>query len=225
MSINRQNFVFSLVAVLAAICLWSSQPALALVTIPANSTSAVKTIGTKTPAEPKWLTIPRLKVHAKVEQQGVDARGIMVSPIRGNQVAWFKYGPRPGQKGNAVISGHLNSPRGPEVFWNLKKMRVGDKLSVTDVKGLNRTFRVTKVRTYPYATAPLAEILGPTSKTRLNLVTCMGIWNAARRNYSHRLIVYTEEVPNSTKPTGAADLPRLATAPTPKPEAAVVTNR
>lgn len=216
----RQNLVFRLVAIFAAVFIWTAHPAFALVKIPTNTTTIKPAV--KSPAEPKWLTIPRLKVHAKVEQQGVDAQGIMLSPIRGNQVAWYKYGPRPGQKGNAVISGHLNSRRGPEVFWNLKKIRVGDTVSVTDTQGTNRPFRVTKVRIYSYEAAPLAEILGPTKKTRLNLVTCMGTWNAGRRNYSHRLIVYTEAVPNSANPAGAADLPRLAATPTPKPEAAVV---
>jgi hypothetical protein len=38
------------------------------------------------------------------------------------------------------------------------------------------------------------DIFGPTSKTRLNLITCNGTYNRAQQNYDRRLVVYSEAV-------------------------------
>jgi len=40
----------------------------------------------------------------------------------------------PGEKGNVIIDGHVDSYTGPAVFYNLKKLRPGDRIIVSDKK-------------------------------------------------------------------------------------------
>jgi len=115
--------------------------------------------------------------------------------------AWYELGPRPGELGNAVIDGHVDTPTGaPSVFWNLKKLLPGDQIIITDSNGNSYTFAVTHVHTYPIAQIPLQAIFNPNSPaSHLNLITCGGIWDASAHNYSDRTIVYSDLVTNRKK--------------------------
>jgi hypothetical protein len=106
-------------------------------------------------------------------------------------VGWFHLGPRPGAVGNAVIDGHLDSTTGAAIFLDLHNMRVGDRIYVTDRAGIEWSFVVAEMHSYPLADAPLARIFGPTSGRHLNLITRSGTWQAWEHRYDQRLVVFT----------------------------------
>lgn len=144
-------------------------------------------------AEPQTLTIPKLNVQTSVEQVGQDAGGRMDVPTGVDNVGWYSLGFKPGEAGNAVIDGHLDTVTGaPAVFFYLDRLTAGDQVMVTDKNGKNLTFEVTNVQSYPFDQVPLQDIFGPNDKPRLNLITCIGVWDRINRNYSNRLVVYTE---------------------------------
>ncbi len=144
------------------------------------------------PAYPVGLAIPSLKVDAAVESVGRTAEGGMGIPSKAQDAAWYRLGATPGQEGAAVIAGHLDTERGkPAVFWDLGKLKPGDRVAVTDSDGITHTFAVDRVQGYAYADAPLAEIFGFQPGVHLNLITCAGTWNDTEDNYSQRLVVYT----------------------------------
>lgn len=150
-------------------------------------------------ADPVRISIPRLHLDAPVQGRGTTAKGYMVPPTSPWKVAWYLHGVRPGERGNAVMYGHINSRTSSTgVFTNLHRLRVGDRLIVTDQKKVKRTFRVTAMKYYPTAQVPLREITGESSATHLNLYTCAGRWNRWTRDYSLRLVVYTEMVSSQT---------------------------
>src|SRR5687768_1091778 len=64
---------------------------------------------------PSLLTIPTLDINAAIEHVGLDQQKRMDVPQDVNNVAWYKLGPLPGQPGNAVLAGHLDSKTGPAV--------------------------------------------------------------------------------------------------------------
>lgn len=147
------------------------------------------------PAAPARVRIPRIQVDAAVESVGQTATGNMDVPQLVQNVAWYRLGARPGETGNAVLSGHLDDYKGdPAVFWRLNELRVGDEISVIDEAGQEWLFQVVKVASYPFDRAPLVEIFGPSQTSNLNLITCEGSWNASVRNYDQRLVVYTQLV-------------------------------
>lgn len=149
-----------------------------------------------TAGQPTRLKIPKIKADAHIQYVGTNAAGQMQTPSNGTDVAWFKDGTRPGEAGNAVLAGHLDTFTSRfGVFANLSKLNVGDDVYVTDDKNVVRHFRVIRKAVYGYRDAPIEEIFGSTSVSRVNMITCYGKWDKKAHTYSQRLVVYTELVP------------------------------
>lgn len=160
-----------------------------------TSTPIPPTIITTDTSLPKTISIPQINVSANIESVGMDKQGRMDIPQKADNVAWYNLGYKPGEKGNAVIDGHLDKQTGaPAVFWNLKKLQPGDKIIVTDTQGTQKTFSVIKTINYPYNQFPLKQVFGPADQPLLNLITCEGQWDKTTKNYSHRTVVYAQLV-------------------------------
>lgn len=145
-------------------------------------------------ADDVHLIIPKIGVNALVEPVNVQADGTLGVPTR-NQwdgVGWYQGGPIPGQRGSAVIDGHLDRPGAlPAVFWRLHELSEGDMVMVEEASGHTLHFQVTKVASYPPDNAPTTQIFGNSSGTFLNLITCAGQWIPQQHQTSLRLVVYT----------------------------------
>lgn len=144
-------------------------------------------------AEPAFFVIPKLGVNTTIEPVGTDQEGKMDVPKDDWNVGWYSLGIKPGEKGSAVMAGHLDTATGaPAVFYNLSRLTLGDEVSVVSQEGKNLVFTVIKIQNYPYDQVPMQEVFELNDKPRLNLITCTGVWNTGSRNYSNRLVVYTE---------------------------------
>lgn len=145
-------------------------------------------------ALPMRLTIAKINTNADIERVGVTPQGAMGAPKEAMSVAWFKFGPRPGEVGSAVIAGHYGWKNNlPAVFDELHTLVKGDKLSVEDEKGQISTFVVREVRSYDQ-NADARDVFESTDgKAHLNLVTCQGVWNIGKQSYSKRLVVFTDK--------------------------------
>lgn len=149
-------------------------------------------------AVPNWLVIPSINVDAPVKPVGVNAKSGLGVPSDAVHVAWYKYGPRPGMTGTAVIDGHLDTWNTPQaVFYNLNKLTPGDQVEIKTTAGQTITFKVTRVQNFPY-NATDAEIAGLYQSTSsvpgLNLITCAGDWMTGKGMYTERLVVFTKLV-------------------------------
>jgi LPXTG-site transpeptidase (sortase) family protein len=163
-------------------------------TTPQSATSTVLPVAKKLVR----LIIPAIGVNAPVEAVGVVAGGYLGVPTQ-NQwdgVGWYKAGPYPGDRGSAVIDGHLDRPGGgPAVFWNLRDLRMGEMVMVVDSTGKTLRFRVTDMEDYSPQNAPTSKIFSDTSGSYLNLITCAGEWIPSQHQTALRLVVYTVLVP------------------------------
>lgn len=157
--------------------------------IPAVAASKPKPVGYGAPVE---LRIPRLGVKAKIEKTTVDRKGQLTAPKDPDRVGWYRNGTVPGKRGNAVIGGHVDWYDGPAVFAQLRRLRKGDVVEVKNDHGKILKFRVTGTGVYYNGHTPVAQITGPTRGFNLNLYTCTGQFDRSQRNYSHRVVVYTE---------------------------------
>jgi sortase (surface protein transpeptidase) len=147
-----------------------------------------------TTTRPVRLRIPSVKIDAFVESVGVLANGDLETPTenRWYNVGWYQSGTIPGERGSAVIDGHLDRPGGnPAVFWNLRQVHVGDAVMVIDAQGNPVRFHVTRVAFYEPQAAPLQEIFGNAGGIYLNLITCAGDWLPSAHQTTLRLVVYT----------------------------------
>lgn len=140
---------------------------------------------------PMRLIIPRLNVSADIRSVGVTPEGTMEVPGNTVDVGWFKLGPQPGERGSSVISGHMDGENGEAgVFANLYKLKEGDKVYIEDDKGASTAFVVRESRTYNPGFAD--EVFSPADKAHLNLITCDGVWDGAKKSYSKRLVVFAD---------------------------------
>ncbi len=142
---------------------------------------------------PTRLHIPAAGVDASVQRTGITTKGAMAVPSNYADVGWYRYGTRPGEKGSAVISGHLNNGFGLDgVFADLSRLKRGDEIFVETDRGEEMRFVVVEVETYPYTEVPTEFLFNRKDVPRLNLITCDGAWVGSEKTYDRRLVVYAE---------------------------------
>ena len=140
---------------------------------------------------PVRLKIPSINVDAAIEYVGLTSKREMEVPINTVDVGWFDLGPRPGEKGSAVMAGHFNGRNGEAgVFANLYKLKQGDKLYTEDSKGMSTAFVVRESRTYDSGYAD--DVFSRSDGTYLNLITCDGVWDGVKKSYNKRLVVFAD---------------------------------
>jgi LPXTG-site transpeptidase (sortase) family protein len=144
---------------------------------------------------PVRLGIPKIHIDAAIERVGLTSQGDMGAPKGPDDVVWYKFGPRPGETGSAVIAGHYGRWLNGEgsVFDNLNKLKRGDKLYVKDEKGAVSTFVVRELRRYNPNGDDTDVFRSNDGKAHLNLITCEGVWNEAQKTYSNRLVVFADK--------------------------------
>jgi Sortase domain len=168
----------------------ASPPAVHQTTSPAlTQTPALDRI-----ANPVRLFIPAIGVNAFIEKVGVTPGGDLAVPTRNpwKDVGWYRSGPHPGERGSAVIDGHLDRPGGyPAVFWHLRYLQVGNEVTVIDAHGKTFHFHVTGIVFYAPQDAPIEQIFVNNDGTYLNLISCAGDWIPSQHQTTLRLVVYT----------------------------------
>ncbi len=170
-----------------------------LPTIPPPTPTAIPTPTPLPPLPgilPRRLRIPSVGINAYVEHVGLDNQNRMDVPRSMWNVAWYKLGVEPGQRGNAVMDGHVDGPNTAAVFWTLRDIQVGGKIFIQDDKGVEKIFEVYDIGTYPYDQAPLDRIFGSSNDAQLNLITCTGTFDHQTANYDKRFVAYARLVQN-----------------------------
>lgn len=140
---------------------------------------------------PAQIIIPVINVKAQIEEVGLLENGQMGVPEDFDQVGWFKEGVMPGEQGNAVLAGHVDSKTGPAIFYHLEKLTKGDEINVTDKNGKSLTFVVYDKKSYATDSAPVDKVFGFSYRSQLNLITCTGTFNREKGTHEERLVVYT----------------------------------
>ncbi|MGK5742452.1 class F sortase [Micromonospora sp. URMC 103] len=146
---------------------------------------------------PTTIAIPRIGVDAQIMSLGTNPDGtVQVPPLDQAQLAgWYEPGPSPGEVGNAVIVGHVDSAKlGPAVFFDLGALQPGDTVTVNRQDGRTATFRVDSVKSYPKTSFPTELVYGPSDRPGLRVVTCGGQFDENARSYLNNIIVFASLV-------------------------------
>jgi Sortase domain len=142
---------------------------------------------------PERLVISAIGIDALIESVGVRSDGDLATPMRSpwDDVGWYSLGPHPGDRGSAVIDGHLDRPGGyPAIFWRLRDIQVGNHIQVINRSGQILDFWASRIAFYTPEQAPLQDIFGNLGGTYLNLITCAGDWIPDQHQTTLRLVVY-----------------------------------
>lgn len=145
--------------------------------------------------KPVKLIIPAIEVNAAIQSVGLSetGNGEMGVPTNLVDVAWYNQGPLPGMPGSAVIDGHMNGINVTKaVFYDLRKLKLGDLVTVVNQGGKTLRFQVVNIKTYNYNDATNEVFAGDATKARLNLITCAGSWVKNQETYNKRIVVFTE---------------------------------
>jgi len=145
---------------------------------------------------PVSIRIPDISVSAPVMKVGKNANDtVQVPPLENhNLTGWYEYGPTPGQKGDAVILGHVDSLTGLSVFYYLKDLHAADKVYVTLADGKVATFEVDGLQEVSKDAFPTASVYGKSNTPSLRLITCGGTFDQATGHYLYNIIVYAHLV-------------------------------
>ncbi|MFF5020834.1 class F sortase [Micrococcus luteus] len=120
-----------------------------------------------------------------------DDGSLAVPPAEpGSPAAWYANSPSPGQRGPAVLLGHVNATDGSAgVFAHLTDLAPGDTIEVEREDGAVAVFAVDRGVTYGKDEFPTDEVYGNTDAPELRLITCDG-YNAFTREFEENYIVY-----------------------------------
>ncbi|TMR23351.1 class F sortase [Nonomuraea turkmeniaca] len=143
-------------------------------------------------ARPTAVYIPSIGIAAPLTELGLDALGAIQNPPLDapNLAGWYRYGPVPGQRGAAVITGHLDTRSGPAVFARLKEVKRGDQVQVLRADRSVAVFVVDKVEHTPKSRFPAKKVYGKLRYPGLRLVTCGGAFDRQAHSYRDNTIVY-----------------------------------
>jgi sortase (surface protein transpeptidase) len=109
-------------------------------------------------------------------------------------VGWYHRGASPGAVGASVLVGHVDSLRGPAVFYRLSGVRVGEVGQVTRADGSTWEFTISKISVVAREEFPSRAVFGPTARAAsIRLITCTGAFEPDT-GYADSLIVWGHAV-------------------------------
>jgi LPXTG-site transpeptidase (sortase) family protein len=146
-------------------------------------------------APPARIRIPAIGVSAPVVRLGLKPDGTLEVPSDFDDTGWYTGGPAPGETGPAVIAGHIDSHRGPAVFYRLRELRRGDQVSVERADGSSVRFTVDGIAQYPKRAFPTEAVFGPSPDPILRLITCGGSFDRSQRSYRDNVVVTARLAP------------------------------
>lgn len=147
---------------------------------------------------PTSVRIERLGINYPTIQVGKLADGTMETPpVLESVTGWYKHSPTPGEVGPSVIVGHVDSYKGPSVFWRLREAVAGDIIEVTRADGSTVKFKVESLKQFDQSNFPTAEVYGNTKDAALRLITCGGTFNKATQQYSENTVVFARILEDS----------------------------
>jgi sortase (surface protein transpeptidase) len=143
---------------------------------------------------PVAVRIPAIGLAVWLTQLGLNADGTVAVPTSVKVPGWFSPGPSPGQVGSAVILGHVDSFKGPGVFFQLRTLQPGNQIDVNLADGVIATFKVTSVVEYQKTAFPDQKVYGSNGSSALQLVTCGGAFDSQTGHYLSNIVVYSSFV-------------------------------
>ncbi|MFF8971068.1 class F sortase [Streptomyces sp. NPDC014995] len=176
----------------------SSSPASALSASPSSPSSPSASpsrpaTGKHLPrSKPVRLLIPKISVDAPFTDLSIAANGQLEAPPAKdvNLVGWHADGTSPGEKGTAIIAGHVDTATSPAVFAELSELEKGDVFHVKRADGRKASFVVDDVETFDKDHFPSQRVYADTEEAQVRLITCAGDYDRSAKDYTANLVVF-----------------------------------
>jgi hypothetical protein len=166
-------------------------PAAAVAPAIGTQPARLEDLDARTVVPPVAVRIESLGVDAAVVPAGVEPdTGEMAVPPDPAAVAWYEFGPSPGESGSAVLAGHVDYGGRPGSFFSLSTLEPGAAVVVTGADRREQRFVVTGRRQIAKPQLPVADLFTRQGPPTLVLVTCGGGFDRAARSYLDNVVVY-----------------------------------
>ncbi|GGX02435.1 class F sortase [Streptomyces malachitofuscus] len=147
-------------------------------------------------SEPTRLLIPGIDVDAPFTDLAIGSKGQLEPPPphNTNLVGWYAKGVSPGERGTAIIAGHVDTATSPAVFARLGELEKGDRFRVLRADGSKATFVVDETESFDKDDFPDERVYADTPDAQVRLITCAGDYDRAAKDYTENLVVFAHLV-------------------------------
>lgn len=145
-------------------------------------------------SNPTVLRIPTIELESTLSSVGMGSDGSIEVPEDYTKAGWYRSSPTPGEKGPAVIVGHLDNIHGQAIFWRLSELLPGQIIEITREDGKTIQFSITQIKQFSQDSFPTDEVFGNIDHSGLRLITCGGTFNYLTQHYSDNTVVFASLV-------------------------------
>jgi LPXTG-site transpeptidase (sortase) family protein len=148
------------------------------------------------PTLPRTITIDSIDVYARVIRVGIDSTNEIQAPRSIYNAGWYEGSNKPNEPGAVFIDGHVSGPTKKGIFYNLKKVAIGDTVTIEVGSGEKYTYKVEEkefVKPQDFDINKALRSYNP-DKQGLNIMTCTGEYNQNSKEYEERLVVYATRI-------------------------------
>ncbi|MEU7716694.1 class F sortase [Streptomyces tibetensis] len=143
------------------------------------------------PSPPDRIRIPAIRVDAPLTGLGLTRTGSLDVPPAAdeNLAGWYESGTTPGERGTAIVAGHVDNAAGPAVFYDLGALARGSTIEVDRRDGGVAVFTVDAVEVYAAKDFPDEKVYGAARRPELRVITCGGGWSRGT-GYRGNVVVF-----------------------------------
>jgi hypothetical protein len=140
---------------------------------------------------PARVRIPSIRVDAPLTPVGLDADGWVGAPPPEdpNLAGWFTGGVSPGEKGTAVVVGHVDNKQGPAVFYGLGALKQGNRVEIQRQDGKTAVFEIYGIEVFQKNNFPGDRVYGSKGAPELRVITCGGGFSK-QSGYNGNVVVF-----------------------------------
>lgn len=144
---------------------------------------------------PDRVRVPSIQVDAPVMPVGLDADGWVGAPPPEdpNLAGWFSGAVSPGEKGTAVVVGHVDNKQGPAVFYGLGALKKGNRVEVDRKDGKTAIFEIYGIEVFEKSDFPGDRVYASKGTPELRVITCGGGFSKAN-GYDGNVVVFARLV-------------------------------
>ncbi|WP_157430446.1 class F sortase [Actinomadura macra] len=144
------------------------------------------------PSAPIRVEVPRIGVRTSLMKLAKNPDQTIETPPlgRAQEAGWYRLGAAPGSRGAAVITGHVDTPHGPAVFYRLGRLRPGDQASVLRADGRTAVFEIDSVERFGKDHFPTNRVYGDPGYAAIRLITCGGRFDRTTGHYVDNVIAF-----------------------------------
>lgn len=147
---------------------------------------------------PRIITIGKIGVRARILPMKLNPDNSIQAPTNINDTGWYTDSAKPGQAGISLIDGHDLGATSAGIFYKLKNLSQGDRITIEMGDGKTHTYAVSDKQTSHLNDVDMGELLQTDTpdKAKLVLITCDGavVKENNKVTQDHRIIIHADLV-------------------------------